>query len=357
MLLRSPLLIFATLAFTLAATRPTLGQDSAVPAGEAEFWQRIVALAPLPSATQLSEDWFETARARRQGLLARTRLYLTLYPGGAHRDDAIRLELTALFELGTLQGGTLAPLRARVDEILRAPPSAAALHEAAYWALLCRRCQNPAPARQPVAAPLAPDVDPQRAYAEYIAQYPRSQYVPRLAALLLTDAAQRGNRPDIQRIIKQLTEYFPGHATTTQLAAEWRRAALIGEPFWPIVLPLAGCLVEARDYVGHPALVVVWAGFDEPACCCVLEIERFRRAHPELRVIGVSLDESMAQTTAAAHTLGINWPQCNDRLGWGGAFVRFWGIDHIPYVLAVDRAGNLAATGTGDDWEALARRQ
>jgi hypothetical protein len=332
------------------------GQEKPAPVSEPEFWQGIADLAPLPSATQPFENWFETAAARRQALLARIRLYLTLYPGGAHRDEALRLELSALFELGTLQGGTLTPLRERVDEILRAPPSAAALHEAAYWALLCRRCQSPVAASQPAPVPLAADADLQTGYAEYIAKYPQSRYVPRLATLLLADAARRGDRLGIQRIVKQLPEYFPRHAATAQLAAEWRRDALIGEPFWPNVQPSAGCPGDQPDCVGHPVLIVVWASFDEPARCCVQEIERFRREHPDLRIIGVSLDDNLEQTTAAAAALGIAWPQCNDGLGWGGSFVRYWGIDRIPYVLAIDRAGTLAATGTGDDWEPLARR-
>ncbi len=345
------------------AAAQTAAQRAAV-SQEGEIWGRIGEVRELPPASQFAESWFEAARARRQVLLARTRLYLTLYPGGAHRDEVIRLELSALFELGTLRGGTLAPLRERVDEILRSPPSDAALHEAAYWALLCRRCQTSATTSQPALVPLDPGdrppvglpTDSQSDYVEYLAKYPRSRYVPRLATLLLANATRRGDRLAVQRIVKQLPEYFPQHAVTAQVTAEWRREALIGEPFWPLVLPMAGCLTDQPDPAGHPGLIVVWASFNEPARCCVQEIEHFRQAHPDLRVIGISLDEQMEQTTAAAAALGLDWPQCNDRLGWGGSFVRYWGIDRIPYVLAVDRAGNLAGTGTGDDWEALARR-
>ena len=366
--LKSRLLSIASLALILAAPRPGHAQspdESRVPAGEPELWQRIVALEPLPTATQLSENWFEAARERRRGLLARVRLYLTLYPGGAHRYEAVRLELTALFELGTLPGGTLAPLRERVEEILRAPPSEASRDEAAYWAIVCQRWQASAAATQPVgqgrpggpaAAQLRPDADTLHAYREYVEKYPRSQYAPRLAARLFADAARRGDRADMQRIVQRMTECCPQQAGTAQLAAEWRREALVGEPFWPASPSMAGCPWDSRDYAGAPLLIVVWAAFDEPSCRCVPEIERFRKDHPALRVIGISLDESAEPTVAAARELGVDWLQCNDRLGWGGAFVRFWGIDRIPYVLAIDQAGRLAGSAPVDGWETLARR-
>jgi hypothetical protein len=357
---KSLLLSIASLALILTAPRPAHAQspdDSRVPAGEPELWQRIAALQPLPPSTQLHENWFEAARERRRALLASVRLYLTLYPGGAHRDEAIRLELRSLFELGTLPGGTLAPLAERVEEILRAPPSAVALHEAAYWAMLQRRWREAPATTQSTTAPLATDVDTFNSYREYVEKYSQSRYTPRLAALLFAEAAGRDDRAAMQRILTGLTESFPRHAVTERLAGEWRRTALVGEPFWPAVTALPGCALDPQAYRGFPVLIVFWSAYDEPSRRCVLDIERFRAEHPELRVVGVSLDEDVDHTAAASRELGLDWLQCNDRLGWGGALVRFWGIDCIPYILVISRAGRLAGSAGADGWETLARRE
>ena len=58
---------------------------------------------------------------------------------------------------------------------------------------------------------------------------------------------------------------------------------------------------------------------------------------------------------ALARELGLDWPQCNDELGWGGEFVRNWGVTHVPFVFILDRAGRLVGTATEADWAELAR--
>lgn len=334
-----------------AASHAQPAHDSRSPSGEPELWQRIAALAPLPPATRPYENWFATVRQQRQALLARVRLYRTLYPGGTHRDEAVRLELTSLFELGSLQDGALMPLRERVAEILRAPPSEAAREEAAYWATISRSLQDASPTSQPV----TPDADLLDGLRVYVEKYPQSRYVPRLASLLMADALRRDDRPGAENLLKQLHEHFPTHAVTARLEADSRRVSAVGKPFWPALRTIDGRALDQHDYAGSPVLILVWAAYDDPSRRCVQEVERFRQQHPELRVIGVSLDADTEQTVAACRELGLEGPQCNDRLGWGGELVRTWGIDRIPYGLAVDRTGLLVGTAPAEGWAALVR--
>jgi len=105
-------------------------------------------------------------------------LYLTLYPGGAYRDEAVHIELQTLFELATLEDGDFEPLCRRVQELLAAPPSPDAEQEAAFWEVTCRRVARvrgrdadtqPTTAASQPAAPLAvADTEMLAAYAAYL---------------------------------------------------------------------------------------------------------------------------------------------------------------------------------------------
>jgi len=323
---------------------------------EQQLWERIMPLTQPVAATQPYEDWFEAARRQRQVLLTRLRLYLTVYPGGAHRDEALRLELVTLFELATLRDGALDELCARVEELLRAPPSADVGEEAAYWAILCRHRAARSATSRPTSAPVGtPDPTLLSLYREYFQTYPRSRYAPRLADLLFADAARRDDRAALQDVLTQMRTHFADHAVTAALEGQWRRITAVGESFWPALRTLDGREVHRSDYEGHPTLIIVWAGFDDRACRSVQEVNHLRSTHAELRVIGVALDETAAQTATAARELGLDWPQCNDELGWGGEFVRNWGVAHVPFVFILDRAGRLVGTATEADWAELAR--
>ena len=101
-------------------------------------------------------------------------------------------------------------------------------------------------------------------------------------------------------------------------------------------------------------LIVVWAGFSKPARTCVGEIEAFRRRQPELRVVGVNLDESQQYMSAACRELGLAWPQFNDGLGWANRFALKWAVRAVPWVFVVDRRGRLVGSAGAAGWRELA---
>ena len=305
----------------LLAATPLLAQTptDTTPTPEEKLWQSITTLNEQRPTTQPGNAWFAAAERQRVTLRERIRLYLTLYPGSVHRDDAIRIELATLFEIGTLRGGALEPLCTRVAQILDAPPSEAAEHEAAWWQIICQRRRSQATTTRPATPP--PDgVDPTLldAYRDYIHKYPRSRYVPRLATLLYEDAQRRGDRVTAQAAVSHLGTYFPSHAATRALLADWNREAAVGHPFRVTFETPDGQVIDTRQDAGHQVLVVVWAGFDPAARECVASIERYRAAHPDVRVVGVNLDETREQMAAACQEAGIAWPQWHDGLGWGG---------------------------------------
>lgn len=321
------------------------------------LWREIEALQHgLRSGPSAVVDPDAALRSRR-GLLQKTRAYLAAYPGGPRRSAAVQLELETLFEIGTLSGGKYGALRTQVEEYLRHPLGEEALHEAAYWAILCRRLTRHAGQSPPASAPaVGADEDLLAEYRAYLQHYPRSRHVPRMAAKLFDAAEVRNDRDEQRQLVRQLEGAFTEHAVTKLLTARLRRSAAAGLPF-SLRFDLAdGTRVDTGQWKGDPVLIVVWAGFSEPARACVAAIDDYREHHRELRVVGVNLDGSRQQMRAACQELGLAWPQFNDGLGWANRFAREWGVREVPYVFAVDRAGCLAGSSGAAGWRDLAAR-
>jgi hypothetical protein len=341
------------LLLALSQPAPALGALPAQqpPAPDEDLWREIVQVQ-TPASRPTTQDAAALAR-QRQSLLARAQTYLAAYPGGAHRDEAIRLELRTLFELGTLGGGDLAPLAARVAAYLNNPPSPAATCEAAYWKIICARAGRASATTQPSSGPFQPvDAPLLAAYRAYVEQYPASPHTPRLSEQLFDVALTRSDRPAMQHLAALLAREFPQDAITARVRAQLDREEAVGKPFW-LTFPTGDTLVDTREWTGHPVIIMVWAGFDEPSCQRAGAVETLRQARPELRVVGVNLDSDEAAMRLASQRLGLPWPQFNDGLGWANDFARKWGVRQIPRVFVIDKAGRLAGSTTGDDWRKL----
>jgi hypothetical protein len=245
----------------------------------------------------------------------------------------------------------------RVEALLAAAPSAAAVHEAAYWRITCERLRSASSRPTSAPASAAHRVGLLQAYRQYVERYPASRYVPRMVALLFEDAEQRGDRGTMRALLEQLRRDFADDAVTALLSSRWERIQCIGRPFPPWRFQsTAGAQHDTAAEVGHVVLIVVWAGYDQAARERVSEVEAFRRQHPEVRVLGVSLDETPDATAIAAQALQVDWPQFNDGRGWGNAFVRAWGVRELPTVFVLDRAGRLLGVAADGRWRSLAGR-
>ncbi len=356
---RRKLIVAVVLGALVAAARapaqPSAADDDgrhAVSTLEQGLWCEIVASA-LPNAVEESYDaWFVSTERLLVRRVERVRHYLTLYPGGAHRDEAIRLELEALFGIATLRCEDPTELRRRCRELLRQPSSEAVAAEAAYWSLVCSRFECPDSADESLPAP-GGLVDSE---ADYLRRYPRSRFVPRLAVRLYEQSEQRDDVATMSELAQLMRDNFPTHSATKYLEARQRLHDALGKP-WQTTFPLVtGGTINTADLTGHPLAIVVWAGHDKPAVACVRAIEQARVQHPTLQVVGVSLADRRTTTQAAAAQLGVSWPQSNDERGWGGRFVRMWGIRQIPHLIVLDRAGKLLGHAGPADWPELLER-
>lgn len=363
---RSRLAWGTVLLITLLVPRPGRSADAppGVPASqpatitdpEQALWAEITALGVPRPTTQPYASWFTEARRRRQDLLERVRLYLTLYPGGAARDDAVQIELSTLFELGTLAGGDLSALCARAVELRQSPASPTIEADAAYWQLLCERSERASvastqPATAPVGAELAHLDSVRRAQLrDYVHRYPNGPHTLRLLAVLFEDARRRDDRAAMWSVIEQVGTEFPAAAQTHALLGTWNRLEAVGRPF-AVKLDLgAGRVLDTGALVGRPTVLVVWASHDAASRARLAGVEAYRRTHPELQAIGVSLDASEERMAATCRRLELDWPQFNDGLGWGNVFARTWGLRSVPWVFVIDETGVLRGATQGDEW-------
>jgi hypothetical protein len=334
----------------VAAQQPaTHGAPSASPATtssaatrDEQLWAEIQEIVRRPPATQPFDQQFAARVEQQRDLIERARLYRTLYPGGAHADEAVRLEFGAMFEAGTFAGGDYRALCAQAEEMRREPPGRAALHEAAYWCMMCARIQRP---DERIQAASAPAVDADRelleAYAEYVRAYPTSRYAPRLSMVLFEAARAAADRARMRALVEGLEQHFPAHASTAALRGRLRREEAQGEAFRLVVQPAEGPVIDTADLAGQIILIVVWAGRDARAASCVRDVEEFRRRNPAVRVLGVNLDRTRDEMGEYVCELAIDWPQLHDGLGFGGEFPRHWGLSSTPCVFVIGRDGRI----------------
>ncbi len=287
-------------------------------------------------------------------LLHRLQRYGALFPGGAHREEALRIELLTLFELGSLDGGDFRRLQDRVAEYMRHPPCASAPHEAAYWATVILEPSGDEPAFL--------DDRLAAAWADYVQRYPDSRYTPRLTRALFENAEAADDLPAMERLAAAMERHFPERAGTRLLAARLRRHNAVGHPFW-LGFRAGEETVDTRRHAGSPVMIVVWSSGDRRSEDLCREIAAFEARHAEVAVFGVCLDYDREALERFVRQLGVDWPQFFDGRGPANEFALTWGVTRTPTVFVVDRGGRLlGAAGAStappalDAWKTLAEK-
>lgn len=350
---------------TLGHTQDAPARAASQPTPEEMLWRDLQRLRAAPMPKRFSAEAYDELVRGKQTLLDKVRSYLSLYPGGRHRDRAAEIELTTLFEIGTLRRGDYADLRARVAEFLQHPPSPAAAHAAAYWALKCGSAwsRESAETKKPAGRPrdsrrpssLAPRDATQdhlfEAYARYVQKYPDSRFAVRLQQLRFERAARRKDTETMRRIGDHLRGHFPEHPAAAAVLAHVRRLDAIGRPFWLNCTDLDDRSIDTRLKIGRPVSIVVWSSATHASRTLVRKVDAQHKSDNSFYVVGVNLDESVEQCRQACRTLDIRWPQFNDRLGPANRFAREWGVTAAPVVFVVDRKGRLLGwAGEAEPW-------
>ena len=142
---------------------------------------------------------------------------------------------------------------------------------------------------------------------------------------------------------KQRVNYFQQSQKATGIGAHYRE--IIGEA--PDGSPLK---LTQLIQPGHVTLLDFWASWCVP---CQQEIpflkELYEKYHPKgFDIISISLDKTKTAWLKALERNDMPWTQISDLKAWDGPITQDYGIQAIPYVLLLDKQGNIALKNLHD---------
>ena len=107
-------------------------------------------------------------------------------------------------------------------------------------------------------------------------------------------------------------------------------------PLPPLNLPLvAGGTWSSTSARGSVLVIDVWASWCKPCAKAFPKLDAFAAAHPDVKVVAISIDEDLAAASAFAATLRV--PAVHDATQ---SVTRApLGISRLPTLLIVDREG------------------
>lgn len=346
-------------AFTCVASAQTSPPSAT---DEERLWAEVETLrraCDIPT-TQPNHLWFTNAAANRHDLLHRIELYQALYPGGAHRDEALRLELATRFEIAALTDASFQGLHERVSLAVKQPASESMIHEAEYWksltSLLAGDLREPADAeaRKKVHA----------MWRSYMDRFPKSERTPGLAAILIDSTVTQNAfelpvtaphpdelqamRRELEQLHALLTSAFPEHMETARLTGVIRRWQTLGEPFRFTCNDAETHLTPGQG----PIWIVAWASHNRASANLRARARRDADRR-NVRVLEVNLDADNQPSPAEENSTR----ELRSRSRCAGRFLDDWGIRRLPTVFLLNAEGRLVATGEGPAAAALLDRQ
>ncbi len=126
-----------------------------------------------------------------------------------------------------------------------------------------------------------------------------------------------------------------------RLIGAWRAPELVGEPIEFELRNLDGEIVRLSDYRGRQVVVNFWATWCMPCRVELPTLSRFARNHPELQVLGLSVQSPPEALKKVAAELPFPTLILDDETG-----LRL-GVNALPSTLVVDEQGRVKSAHSG----------
>lgn len=94
----------------------------------------------------------------------------------------------------------------------------------------------------------------------------------------------------------------------------------------------------------RPTVLNLWASWCGPCREEMPEVQRFATSHPDVRVVGVAINDSPDAAVEFATEVGVRFPLGIDQ---GDRVADAHGVTGLPMTLILDRRGRVAATWAG----------
>lgn len=115
---------------------------------------------------------------------------------------------------------------------------------------------------------------------------------------------------------------------------------------------LDGGRVSLREYAGRPVVVNFWASYCLPCREEMPLLARFARDNPQLRVLGVAVNDNPQDSRAFARDTGVEFDLAIDR---DASVLGSFGGTGLPLTVLIDARGRVVTTHIGTiDAETLA---
>lgn len=287
-----------------------LGQHrSAIPMTPDELlWRQIEPLNVPVAAAEPFADRFDAEVQRLDRLIARLASYQRQFPGGGRYDEAIALELKALFHLATLvQSGER--LSRRCDELRKQPMNELTRARVEYFAQIATRlAEGPSLLATIRAGAPAPEGSaPAAPPSAMSAQQPGTPDVPAENTLPLPFARMRTD----------------AIGTTLEFDVDGDLTAGL----------------RAAGLCQRPVVVLVWASWDEPSLAAATSLRWLRALHPDIGTLCVSIDLDPIRMREAIDAYALEGPCIRLTSGWASPLLTAWGLRRLPAVLVIDSHG------------------
>lgn len=308
-------------------------------------WQLIVALDSGPAGDLTNR---ETARklilAHVQKQEALLRKFLTDYPADANAWEArLRLSHTLSLRSDLEEKPALEKKAdALLDELATSAgddPKRGASVAFARLSKLMRRNRAPDAAAR----------DNLRAAAQsFAAKFPTD---PRAAAALTEVAGLYDAQP---RQEDQLLQQAERLARTDDLRArigdDRKRLALLGQPLDLSWTAADGTAQSVAGFRGRPVVITFFAAWSPPSLAALADVAALpAKQRAQVALVAISLDEQIAAAQKILAAYPGDWSLGCDGRGWESPALRQLGINALPLVWVLDRAGRLRALNAAPD--------